>query len=488
MPINFKKTLFWIAITLLIVCAGLTVFPLPQADRTILTLEFLGSFHPVILHLPIGLWFGLLLLLLGDTLSKERYLRSYLFGGACVTFFTGVMAFITGANLYLAGSYSRETLVPHMYGALFFLTGVLLFCVLVNRKARHSILWLTAIVSMAVLCFAGHVGGVITHGEPMDKAPWVILKKQAEEEALKMSSRKASAKDPLIFDHIVLPILESRCIQCHGTTRAKGKLRMDSYKALVQGGSNGASLVPGDLKSSLLLERIHLPLSAKEHMPPKDKEQVTPEELAFLEWWVGSNAAPSLKVGEATFPEELKPLVLAFTGNSPDAIRRRQERELKAFLFKQYQKISLTFPGIVIQSVQGEARFELHSASMYNIDEATLREQIKPLLPKIVRIDWHNRTMGNEWLNLLSNCTNLEVLNLNQSKISEVKLIELIERNPKLNTLNFYGVAVSDNIIPYIKPKIAQGQLTKVNLSETQLTADGLLELQEAIPQITLRY
>jgi hypothetical protein len=70
----------------------------------------------------------------------------------------------------------------------------------------------------------------------------------------------------------------------------------------------------------------------------------------------------------------------------------------------------------------------------------------------------------------------------------EAQLIALIERNPNLHTLNVYGVAVSDAIIPSIKPRMAQGQLARVNLSETQLTPEGLQELKNAIPQITLTF
>ena len=488
MPVKYKTFLFRTAVILLVGCAGLTILPLPQGDQTVVTLEFLGSFHPAFLHIPIGLWFGVLLLLLADTFSRERSLRSYLFGGGCATLLTGLMAFLTGANLYLAGSYSRDTLAPHMYGALVFLIGVLVFCVLVDRKSRHSVLWLTALASMAVLGYAGHIGGVITHGDPMEKAPWIVLKQQAEETARRQEARSAGANDPLVFDHVVLPILEGKCINCHGTSRAKGKLRMDSFEALVRGGSKGPSLIPGDAQGSLLLERVHLPLSDEEHMPPEDKEQLTTEELEFLEWWVTSASEPALKVREANLPKRLNPLVLAFTGDSPAAIQRRRQRELRISLLEHHHRVAAQFPGIVTQPVQGEARFELHSASMYDVDEAALRTLIKPLVPHLVRIDWHNRTLPEAWADLFDLCTKLEVLNLNQADMSETQLIALLENNPNLHTLNCYGVAVGDAIIPSVKPRMAQGQLASVNLSETQLTPEGLQELKNAIPRITLRF
>lgn len=485
---NPKKVLFRSALALLLACAGLTVLKPLDGEQAVIVLEFLGGFHPVLLHLPIGLWFGVLLLLLGDTLNRDRSLSTYLYGGGCATLITGVLAFLTGANLYLAGSYDKEVLAPHMYGALAFLVGVLAFCVLAERKAGLPALWLTALGSMSVLGFAGHIGGVITHGNPMEKAPWIVLQQQAEHSARIKEARSAGAEDPLLFDHVVLPILEGKCINCHGTSRAKGKLRMDSFEALVQGGSKGPSLIPGNPESSLMLERIHLPLNDKEHMPPKDKEQLTAEELAFLEWWVASAANPALKVREAQLPKELNSIVASFTGDSPDAIRRRRDREEKTALLEHHQKVAAAFPGILCQAVEGEARFELHSASMYDMDEAALRKLIQPLVPHLVRIDWHSRPLTDEWMTLLGTCRRLETLNLNQAKIAENDLIALVERNPSLHTLNFYGVAVSDAIIPSLTPRVAQGQLARINLSETMLTQEGIQELKNAIPKVTLRF
>src|SRR5262249_48082649 len=83
---------------------------------------------------------------------------------------------------------------------------------------------------------------------------------------------------------------EARCTSCHGASKHKGGLRLDSYAALLEGGADGPALVPGDPAASLLLQRVKLPLEDEEHMPPDGRPQPTAEELAALEAWIAAKA------------------------------------------------------------------------------------------------------------------------------------------------------------------------------------------------------
>ena len=51
----------------------------------------------------------------------------------------------------------------------------------------------------------------------------------------------------------VAPILKKYCSGCHNDDDAEGKLSLESFAALQRGGKNGASLLPGDSKSSRLM-------------------------------------------------------------------------------------------------------------------------------------------------------------------------------------------------------------------------------------------
>ena len=49
--------------------------------------------------------------------------------------------------------------------------------------------------------------------------------------------------EPAFYLARVAPILEQHCTQCHGETKQKGDLRLDSFAALMKGGDNGVILV-----------------------------------------------------------------------------------------------------------------------------------------------------------------------------------------------------------------------------------------------------
>ena len=85
----------------------------------------------------------------------------------------------------------------------------------------------------------------------------------------------------------VKPLLDSRCVSCHGPEKQKGGLRMDSRAALLKGGDNGPAVVPGKPEASLLIQAVnHVKMELE--MPPKEK--LTTNEIAVLERWIRDGA------------------------------------------------------------------------------------------------------------------------------------------------------------------------------------------------------
>ena len=81
----------------------------------------------------------------------------------------------------------------------------------------------------------------------------------------------------------VKPLLDSRCISCHGPDKVKASLRLDSRAAVLRGGDLGPSAVPGKPAESLLLAAV-LHTKADLEMPPKDK--LSKVETDILERWI----------------------------------------------------------------------------------------------------------------------------------------------------------------------------------------------------------
>jgi len=87
------------------------------------------------------------------------------------------------------------------------------------------------------------------------------------------------------FEQKVRPLLAENCQSCHGGTKQKGGLRLDSLEAILQGGEAGPAVVPGKPDESLLVEAIHY---QGLQMPPMGK--LAPEKVAVLTRWVSLGA------------------------------------------------------------------------------------------------------------------------------------------------------------------------------------------------------
>src|SRR5262245_41580522 len=89
------------------------------------------------------------------------------------------------------------------------------------------------------------------------------------------------------FNGKVRPLLESRCVSCHGTEKQKGGLRLDSREAAMKGGDTGPAIVPGKPADSLLLQSV---MHTKKELTMPPKEKLTVVDIGVLERWVRDGA------------------------------------------------------------------------------------------------------------------------------------------------------------------------------------------------------
>ncbi len=85
----------------------------------------------------------------------------------------------------------------------------------------------------------------------------------------------------------VKPILAKNCYSCHAGKHQRGGLRVDTVAAMLQGGDNGPSLVPGKSGDSLLVKAVLRGKGVKA-MPPK--ETLPDEQIALLKKWIDQGA------------------------------------------------------------------------------------------------------------------------------------------------------------------------------------------------------
>lgn len=101
-----------------------------------------------------------------------------------------------------------------------------------------------------------------------------VTKQRVAEAAMEPLGRFVS------FSKHIAPIFAKRCVACHNTRTASGRLNMDSFAALAKGGESGAAFEGHEADSSLLLSMI------EDGSMPKDADPLTEEEIALVKKWI----------------------------------------------------------------------------------------------------------------------------------------------------------------------------------------------------------
>ena len=244
----------------------------------------LGHLHPLVLHLPIGLFAGLaFLLLVGGRKEKPGLRRAH---GALVFLLvvTTPLAAVTGWLLVEKGGYGEAADWHQWLGiGTAALSLLLALAFLLRAKLYAPLVWL----GLLLLFPTGHLGAVLTHGERFLLDPW-FGEEQPEGTEIVPST---AVQTPPVFDE-VQPVLDRLCGRCHGEGRQRGGLALHTLALAEAGGDSGPALRLGDPEGSTLLQRVLLPLEDAAHMPPADKPQPTVEEVELLRAWIAAEAVP----------------------------------------------------------------------------------------------------------------------------------------------------------------------------------------------------
>ena len=297
---------------------------------------FFGRLHPLIVHLPIGM-FVLVGLAEAATLFERYRARIDPVLGLVlpVLVLAAFGAFVLGQLLAAAGGYPAHLLAWHRRLELVAVltTGLALIVWTYQAEARtrggraafRALLGL----SLAVLSIGAHFGGSLTHGDtyltqyaPRPLKALLGIRPEPSPAGSAAPSPAVPVAEPLLFADAIQPILRRNCGSCHGPEKAKGKLRLDSLAAALKGGENGPALVAGAAAQSLLVKRLRLPLSDDKHMPPEGKPAPTAEEIALVEFWIDRGASPTARVRDALPPSPARSaLEKSFSGQAGSSVK-----------------------------------------------------------------------------------------------------------------------------------------------------------------------
>ncbi|MDF1658454.1 MAG: hypothetical protein P1U58_12640 [Verrucomicrobiales bacterium] len=104
----------------------------------------------------------------------------------------------------------------------------------------------------------------------------------------------------LDYEQDILPMLESRCANCHLDGSSKGGIAFDLDKVGRDIGA-GKKIVPGDPDASDLIERVTLPEDDGDVMPPEGKGRpLSDGDVAKLKEWIEAGAVVGNEEPEMT--------------------------------------------------------------------------------------------------------------------------------------------------------------------------------------------
>jgi uncharacterized membrane protein len=272
-------------------------------------LLFFGHLHPLLVHLPIGMLTLLAVMELAAWIPRFKNANASAGFVLALAAPLAVVAAVCGWLLSLEGGYDESLLAWHKWLGISTAAASVAAAILFWRKQFNSyraVLFITAALLMAT----GHLGGSLTHGSDFltRYAPGPLKKMVGLLSVGNGPAKPTVFKDPQqfsVFEAVVLPIFQNKCIACHGPKKSKAGLRLDSFDGVMNGGDDGKVVVPGDTAHSDLPRRIQLPMDDDDHMPPDGKPQLTADEIALLKWWVDAGAPEKKMLSELQPPAEI---------------------------------------------------------------------------------------------------------------------------------------------------------------------------------------
>ncbi len=453
-----------------------------QATTTDYFLEFIGRFHPLFVHLPIGII--LMALLLAVLSRRPRFANlepavkvSLLWG-----FLSAVMACVAGYLLKLSGGYEESTLNLHQnLGIGVAITAGLAWAAtqFANRREAFRKAQFPAVVVCAVFLFgAGHFGGNLTHGDDYLTQP--LLAMTGNGPKAKVRPKITNINKAVVYTDLVEPVLEQKCWQCHNAHKSKGDLRMDTPEMLAKGGEDGPALKPGNAEQSELFKRLMLPDDDEHHMPPKGKTQLTEQEVALLHWWLSQGKASfSLRVAQVTQDAKIKPVLAAYGAGAAPESEEDKILKLKVVEASKGDVEKLTKQNVMVLPVANESTLLMVNtvnAPAFN-DQAV--QGLNNLSEQVVWLKLGGTKVGDAGLKTIAKLKNLTRLGLEQTAVTDVGLTSLSGLK-HLEHLNLYGTKITD---AGLRALAGMKQLKTLYLWQTAVTPAGVEALKKQLPK-----
>lgn len=286
---------------------------------------------------------------------------------------------------------------------------------------------------------------------------------------LVLGSAPRAGAEGVSFTDSVWPIVQERCISCHGGEKDKGGLKMDSLEAFTKGGEDGPIFVAGKPEESALYKLIILPKDDPDIMPAKG-DPLTADQAKIIQTWIaeGANFGDWKGGAPAAAAAPVDPLEVLAQNTAPaDAPLLEAVSALGGLAMPLDMKSPLV-------------RVDYHL-----IGDTIGDEQLDTLTPLAAQLTWLNLAgtkITDAGLAKVAALPKLTRLHLERTGITDAGVAQLCGLS-NLEYLNLYGTQVTDAGIAKLAPL---SNLKKIFLWQTPVTAEGAAALQAALPNVKI--
>lgn len=445
---------------------------------------FIGRFHPLLVHLPIGL---LLLAGIFEYLGRKprhqklkNAVATILLIGALFAIFSAV----SGWLLANRGAYIDRSLFLHRWlGISVAVFAVLCWLIKTNVIKLGTPVFRSLLTILIIGVFVtGHYGGNMTHGEGylLDYAPSFLKNIFGEKKAKKQAYHFENPLAIKIYNDLLSPIFESRCWKCHNPDNPLSGLDLTTKASFLKGGDQEDILEAGDAYQSELFKRITFPASNKKAMPTTGLP-LSYNQIRLIEWWINAGASFEKTLGDFDIPGDIQNLLREEYG-----ISFKQKSAIDAIVVEAATQEDIDLvkeKGFLLSRISENNN--LLDIEFKGLDEEISTSQFDALLKIKNQITWlalPNSKISKTQMAVISQMQNLTRLRLQNNPITDTS-VQKIENLPVLESLNLNETEITDEALVSIRKMIG---LKTVYLWQTKVSAEAIGQLKKERPDLEI--
>jgi hypothetical protein len=259
------------------------------------------------------------------------------------------------------------------------------------------------------------------------------------------------AKSPLagpdsFYTARVAPLFEGHCTGCHGASRQKAGLRLDSLAGTIRGGKHGAVILAGNLKGSQLVNRLTLPPGNDKAMPPSGKPPMSKDEVTVIKLWIAAGASGALA---ATAIKDAPAPVVKIQFAEIDEASVAQAR---AQLLSMVNQLQARFPGVVSYESRSSADLQINASLLGRSFGDKEFAALAPLYERIVWADLSGTSITDASAQTLTECKHLRTLRLANTAVTDPTARALTSVQ-SLKSLTVVGTAITESSLAALRGK-----------------------------------